>query len=94
MSQSVRPLIHLRVITPQSLAADAEVEEVTIPSLDGELGILPGHRPLYTALGSGRLTYKASGRWESLSVRGGYAEVGPERVTVFAELSDDEQTRR
>lgn len=94
MSQNVRTMIHLRVITPQSLAVDADVEEMTIPSLDGELGILPGHRPLYTAIGSGRLTYKASGRWESLSVRGGYAEVGPETVIVFTELSEDDQGRR
>jgi F-type H+-transporting ATPase subunit epsilon len=85
--------LHLRVITPRSLVVDEEVEEVTIPSLEGELGILPGHRPLYAALGSGELTYRASGRRESLSVRGGYAEVGPERVTAFTELSEDEEDR-
>lgn len=94
MSQNVRPLIHLRVITPRSLAVDEEVEEVTIPSLDGELGILPGHRPLYAALGSGRLTYRASGRWKSLSVRSGTVEVGPERVTAFTELVEDDTNRR
>ena len=91
MSQSPPSSLYLRVITPRSLIVDAEVEEVTIPSLEGELGILPGHRPLYTALGYGELTYRASGRRESLSVRGGYAEVGPERVTAFTELSEDEE---
>lgn len=91
MSPGPLTSLHLRVITPRSLVVDEEVEGVTIPSLDGELGILPGHRPLYTALGSGELTYRASGRRESLSVRGGYAEVGPERVTVFTELSEDEK---
>jgi F-type H+-transporting ATPase subunit epsilon len=91
MSQGPLTSLHLRVITPRSLVVDEEVEEVTIPSLDGELGILPGHRPLYAALGSGELTYRASGRRESLSVRGGYAEVGPERVTAFTELSEDEE---
>ena len=91
MSQGLPSSLHLRVITPRSLVVEAEVEEATIPSLEGYLGILPGHRPLYTALGSGELTYRASGRRESLSVRGGYAEVGPERVTVFTELSEDEK---
>jgi F-type H+-transporting ATPase subunit epsilon len=91
MSQGPLTSLHLRVITPRSLVVDEEVEEVTIPSLEGELGILPGHRPLYAALGSGELTYRASGRRESLSVRGGYAEVGPERVTAFTELSEDEE---
>lgn len=91
MSQGLPSSLHLRVITPRSLVVEAEVEEATIPSLEGYLGILPGHRPLYTGLGSGQLTYRTSGRRESLSVRGGYAEVGPERVTVFTELSEDEK---
>ncbi|MFZ2055260.1 MAG: hypothetical protein WAU81_13825 [Candidatus Aminicenantales bacterium] len=91
MSRDARSSLHLRVITPRSLIVEAEVEEVTIPSLEGNLGILPGHRPLYTALGSGQLTYRASGRRESLSVRGGYAEVGPDRVIAFTELSEDEK---
>ncbi len=88
---SERPRLHLRVITPKSLIVDADVEDVSLPSLDGELGILPGHRPLYTSLGSGRLAYSTSGRQESLSVRGGYAEVGPDRVNAFTELAEDEK---
>lgn len=93
MNPGPRPLLHLRVITSRSMIVDTEVEDVSIPSLDGELGILPGHRPLYAALGSGRLAYSASGRQESLSVRGGYAEVGPDRVTAFTELAEDEKDR-
>jgi F-type H+-transporting ATPase subunit epsilon len=91
MSSSAPSSLHLRVITPRSLIVDTDVEEVTLPSLEGELGILPGHRPLYAALGFGALTYRTSGRRESLSIRGGYAEVGPERVTAFTELSEDEK---
>jgi F-type H+-transporting ATPase subunit epsilon len=93
MSPGSRPSLHLRVITPHSLVVEADVEEVTIPSLEGYLGILPGHRPLYAALGSGQLTYQGSGRGDSLSVRGGYAEIGPESVTVFTELGGDETDR-
>jgi F-type H+-transporting ATPase subunit epsilon len=91
MSQGPFPSLFLRVITPQSLVVEAEVEEVTLPSLEGYLGILPGHRPLYAALGSGQITFQAAGRGNSLSVRGGYAEIGPERVTVFTELGEDEK---
>ncbi len=93
MSQGVPSLLHLRVITPRSLVVDADVEEVAIPSLDGELGILPGHRPLYTALGSGQLRFRAPGKREILSIRGGCAEIGPDRVTAFTELSEDEKDR-
>jgi F-type H+-transporting ATPase subunit epsilon len=82
--------LRLRVITPRSLLVDTEAEEVSIPSLEGYLGILPGHRPLFTALGEGVVTYRAGERGESFQVSGGYAEVGPDRVTVFAEPSGDE----
>jgi F-type H+-transporting ATPase subunit epsilon len=91
MSQSMTSALRLRVITSRSLLADTEVDEVTIPSLEGYLGILPGHRPLYTVLGPGLLTYRAGESGESFPVRGGYADVGPELVVVFAELSEDEE---
>jgi F-type H+-transporting ATPase subunit epsilon len=84
------PSLRLRVITPRSLLVDTDAEEVTIPGLDGYLGILPGHRPLFTALGEGVVTYRAGERGESFRVSGGYAEVGPDRVLVFAEPSEDE----
>lgn len=91
MSQDVPSSLRLRVITSRSLLADADVDEVTLPSLEGYLGILPGHRPLFTALGAGLVTYRSGGRGESFPVRGGYVEIGPELVVVFAELTEDEE---
>ena len=91
MSQDIPSSLRLRMITSQSLLADTDVDEVTIPSLEGYLGILPGHRPLFAALGAGLVTYRAGNTGESFPVRGGYAEVGPELVVVFAELSEDDE---
>jgi F-type H+-transporting ATPase subunit epsilon len=91
MSQDIPSAFRLRIITPRSLLADTDVDEVSIPSLEGYLGVLPGHRPLFTALGPGLVTYRSGERRESFQVRGGYAEVGPELVVVFAELSEDEE---
>ena len=65
---------------------DEEVTEVTIPSLDGYLGILPGHRHLFVALGDGDITYKTSQQSRTLTVHGGYAEVFSEKVLIFTEL--------
>ncbi|OGD11050.1 MAG: hypothetical protein A2Y86_02830 [Candidatus Aminicenantes bacterium RBG_13_62_12] len=89
MSPQGRPRLGLKVVTPRSLAVEAEVEDVRLPGLEGELGILPGHRPLIAALGRGRLRYRAGGEEESLSVRGGFADIRPEGVLVFTELSDE-----
>jgi F-type H+-transporting ATPase subunit epsilon len=82
------PLSHLRlrVITSHRLLAEEDVQDVTLPSLDGYLGIFPGHRPLMLALGRGELSFRAAGREERFSVEGGYAEVRPEQVLVFTEL--------
>jgi F-type H+-transporting ATPase subunit epsilon len=85
--------LHLRVITPERLLVDAEADEVALPGLEGELGILPGHRNLITALGKGRLLYRLSGAEQHFEVKGGYAEIGPESVLVFTTLSGDEENR-
>jgi F-type H+-transporting ATPase subunit epsilon len=90
MSRELPASLRLRVVTSRSLLADLDVEEVTIPGFEGSLGVLPGHRQLFTALGPGLLTYRAGQTAESFPVRGGYAEVGPELVVVFAELSENE----
>jgi F-type H+-transporting ATPase subunit epsilon len=83
--------LRLRVITPGQLLVDAEVDEVALPGLEGELGILPGHRPLITALGKGRLFYRLAGAGQQFEVTGGYAEIGPESVLAFTTLSEDEE---
>ncbi len=88
MSQNLPASLHLRVITSTKLLVESDVEMVMLPSLEGYLGILPGHRPLFAALGSGDLTYRLEKREERIPVKGGYAE--PDRVLVFTELSQDE----
>lgn len=93
MSQDLPSSLHLKVISSSELLVDEEVQEVTLPSLEGYLGILPGHRPLFVALGRGQLVYKRSGDPHELSVHGGYAEVLPDRVLIFTEKGEDENTK-
>jgi len=88
MSPNPSSSFHLKVITPKLLLVEAEVDEVSIPSLDGYIGVLPGHRPLMMALGEGAITYRQGRDEESFSVRGGTAEILPDRVIVFTELSE------
>ena len=90
MSETPPASLRLRVIAPHQLVAEEEVQDVTLPSLEGYLGIFPGHAPLMLALGRGELSFRVSGREERYSVEGGYAEVGPDRVLVFTELIQGE----
>ena len=91
MSQDLPKSLKLKVIGPTDLLIDEEVLEVSLPSLEGYLGILPGHRPLFVALGRGLLTYRRSDKKSELPVDGGYAEVLPDRVLVFTEKAKDEK---
>lgn len=90
MNKSLPSSLLLKVITSQELLVEAEVKEVVLPGLDGDLGILPGHRPLLTALGRGKISYRKDRQEKIFSVQGGYAEILPDRVLVFTELSEDE----
>ena len=85
--------LKLKVICPKDLLVDEEVLEVSLPSLEGSLGILPGHRPLFVALGSGLLAYKKKNKQDEWHVQGGYAEVSPDRVLVFTKKAKHEKNR-
>jgi F-type H+-transporting ATPase subunit epsilon len=82
--------IQLIVVTPERQLLRETVVEVTIPGLDGQLGILPGHAPMMTELGIGELAYRTSASSQPvvLAVISGFAEVLPDRVTVLAETAE------
>ena len=82
--------IELIVVTPERQLARETVVEVTIPGLEGALGVLPGHAPLMTELGIGALSCRKATSLEpiSLAVVQGFAEVLADRVTVLAETAE------
>jgi len=76
--------LHLEIVTRHRRVLQTEVDEVRLPGGMGELGILPGHTPLLTALTIGRVAYTSGGVEHQLVVKDGFAEVQPDRVTVLA----------
>lgn len=93
MSMNLPLSLQLRVITPRKLLVDRDVKAVFLPSLEGYIGVLPGHRPLLVALGKGAITYRLNQKEEKFSVEGGFAEILPEKVIVFTKLSKNEADR-
>jgi len=92
MSDQSPATIHLKVIAPDRLLVEADVESVALPSLEGEIGILPGHRPLFVGIGKGKVRFRSGGDEEAIPIRGGYAQVQPEKVLVMTDVGekDDE----
>jgi F-type H+-transporting ATPase subunit epsilon len=82
--------IELIVVTPERQLLQESVMEVTIPGLDGEFGILPGHAPMITELGIGELSYRTTTSSQPilLAIVSGFAEVLPDRVTLLAETAE------
>jgi F-type H+-transporting ATPase subunit epsilon len=61
---------------------------VVVPGIDGQLGILPHHTRLITALGTGELRIKKGGTEQSLLISGGFVEVRPDKVIVMTDLAE------
>ncbi|HLY38696.1 MAG TPA: hypothetical protein VKU61_11720 [Candidatus Binatia bacterium] len=78
----------LRVYTPERELADTDVREVTAEGAYGQIGVLPDHAALVTALEPGPLVYKDGGTAVRLELGGGFAEVRDNVMTVLAESGD------
>jgi len=80
--------LSLEVITPERLVLRESVDEVVVPGLGGELGILPEHTPLISQLQTGILTYRQGGASKQMHVSGGFVEVQPDRVSVLSDVAE------
>lgn len=80
--------IQLEVVTPDRRVLRRSVSMVAAPGIMGEFGVLPGHIPFMTPLGTGILAYKTSDGADALVVSQGFAEVNGNTVTILAERAD------
>ena len=80
--------LYLELVTPHRVLLEEQVDSVTLPGTEGELGILPQHVPLLTTLDTGILSYSFNGEKNTVAVHWGYAQVEGDRVRVLAELAE------
>lgn len=77
---------HFDLVSPERLLISADVEEVIVPGADGDFMVLPKHAPIVAMLRPGILTIPSlDGGERKFFVRGGFAEAGPEQLTVLAQ---------
>ena len=79
--------LHLEIVTPEKKAFSDTVDNVYLPGADGELGILPSHAGLVTALEPGELRYLREGQINTLAVGSGFAEIGSDKVVVLTDMA-------
>src|ERR1051325_8953618 len=80
--------IQLEVVTPERQVLGEAVDMVTVPGLNGEMGILPGHTPIISQLQTGVLSYLQDNITSQLHVSGGFVEVRDDNVSVLAEAAE------
>ena len=80
--------LNLEVVTPHRTVLIEDVYSVTLPGIEGELGILPEHIPLLTTLDTGIMSYTSNGNKQVIAVHWGYAQVEGNSVRVLAELAE------
>jgi F-type H+-transporting ATPase subunit epsilon len=78
-------VLKLSVVTPTGAAVTTEADQIEAPSVNGEFGVLPGHRPLLAALRAGVVRYRSAGKTFSLAIGPGFAEVSPDSVIVLTD---------
>ena len=78
---------HFDLVSPEKLAFSGEVDQVDIPGLEGDFGVLAGHAPVVAVMRPGILTVITGGKKERIIVLGGLAEVSARGLTVLADVA-------
>lgn len=79
-------MLNLRIVSPEKVVFDGEVESVKVPGTLGAFEILTDHAPIISSLTHGRVEYATTGGTQSLDVLGGFVEVKKNAVSLCVEV--------
>jgi F-type H+-transporting ATPase subunit epsilon len=82
--------LKLEIVTPEGKAYSEDVEMVTLPGSEGELGVYPMHVPLMTKVMSGELVARKNGQNHHFAIGEGFVEITGDRVAVLTDMAIDE----
>ena len=80
--------IKFKIVTPERTVYESEIDQVTLPTQDGEITVLPNHIPLISVLTSGELVAKKGGEEIAMAVSGGMVEVRKNEITILADTAE------
>jgi F-type H+-transporting ATPase subunit epsilon len=78
---------HFSLVAPDKLLFSGEVDQVDVPGMEGDFGVLADHAPLVALLRPGVLTVKVGADAQRIVIFGGFAEVSPQGLTVLADYA-------
>nr|YP_009725655.1 ATP synthase CF1 epsilon subunit [Allium cyathophorum var. farreri]QHQ72509.1 ATP synthase CF1 epsilon subunit [Allium cyathophorum var. farreri]UNB14976.1 ATP synthase CF1 epsilon subunit [Allium cyathophorum var. farreri] len=84
--------LNLCVLTPNRIILDSEVKEIILSTNSGQIGVLPNHAPIATAVDIGLLRIRLNDQWLTVALMGGFARINNNEITILgndAEMSTD-----
>ena len=78
---------HFELVSPEKIAFSGDVDQVDVPGTEGDFGVLADHAPLISLIRPGIMTVYSGGEQIRIVVLGGLAEVGPDGLTVLADVA-------
>jgi F-type H+-transporting ATPase subunit epsilon len=78
---------HFELVSPLKISFLGEVDQVDVPGAEGDFGVLAGHAPMISLIRPGVMKVYAAGETTEIVVLGGFAEVGPDGLTVLADVA-------
>jgi F-type H+-transporting ATPase subunit epsilon len=79
--------LKLEIVTPEAVTYSEQVDMVTLPAVEGEMGIYPMHVPLMTRIGPGEVSVKKDGQEYFLAVGEGFVEITGDRVAILTDMA-------
>src|SRR5665648_417690 len=80
--------IKFKIVTPEKTVYEDSVDQVTLPTQEGEITVLPNHIPLISVLRAGELVAKKGGEEIAMAVSGGMVEVRKNEITILADTAE------
>jgi F-type H+-transporting ATPase subunit epsilon len=80
--------IKFKIVTPERTVFESEINQVTLPTQEGEITVLPNHIPLISVLTPGELVAKVGGEEIAMAVSGGMIEVRSNEITILADTAE------
>src|SRR5690606_42090582 len=75
--------LNLCVLTPNRIVWDSEVKEIILSTNSGQIGVLPNHAPIATAVDIGILKIRLNNQWLTMALMGGFASIGNNEITII-----------
>jgi F-type H+-transporting ATPase subunit epsilon len=79
--------LKLEIVTPEAKTYSEDVEMVTLPGFEGEMGIYPMHVPLMTQIVAGELSVRKDGREYFLAIGEGFVEITADKVAIMTDMA-------